>query len=80
MAHSFFTSNNGRMAMQLVKILEEAGQPVPPELRQFSMTSGGPTSECRAGLRVCVHCVYCIGRGLMRAGCSATRGESCGPF
>lgn len=33
------------MAKQLVQILEEAQQAVPPELRQFSMTSGGPASE-----------------------------------
>ena len=44
-AHSFFTASNGRMARQLMQILEEAGQPVPPELRQFSSTSGGPQSE-----------------------------------
>lgn len=43
-AYSFFTSSNGRMAKQLVSILEEAQQPVPPELRQFAMTSGGPQS------------------------------------
>jgi hypothetical protein len=44
-AYSFFTSSNGRMAKQLVSILEEAQQPVPPELRQFAMTSGGPQSK-----------------------------------
>ncbi|EFN58247.1 hypothetical protein CHLNCDRAFT_30080, partial [Chlorella variabilis] len=43
-AYSFFTAANGRMARQLVQILEEASQAVPPELRQFAMTSGGPTS------------------------------------
>lgn len=32
------------MAKQLCGILEEAQQPVPPELRQFAMTSGGPSS------------------------------------
>jgi ATP-dependent RNA helicase DDX5/DBP2 len=41
MAWSFFTSSNGRMARQILQILEEAGQPVPPEMRQYSMTSGG---------------------------------------
>jgi ATP-dependent RNA helicase DDX5/DBP2 len=44
-AYSFFTSANGRMAKQLVNILEEAQQAVPPELRQYAMTSGGPSSE-----------------------------------
>lgn len=45
MSYSFFTSANGRMARQLVQVLEEAGQVVPPELRQFATTSGGPSSE-----------------------------------
>ena len=40
-AYSFFTSANGRMAKEIVKILEEAQQPVPPELRTYAMTSGG---------------------------------------
>ena len=40
-AYSFFTSNNGRLAKGIVGILEEAGQAVPPELRQFAAVSGG---------------------------------------
>ncbi|PSC72623.1 DEAD-box ATP-dependent RNA helicase 20 [Micractinium conductrix] len=40
-AYSFFTSANGKMAKQLVSILEEAGQAVPPEMRQFALMGGG---------------------------------------
>ena len=40
-AYSFFTPNNGRLAKGIVGILEEAGQVVPPELRQFAAVSGG---------------------------------------
>ncbi len=40
-AYSFFTAANGRMAREIQKILEEAQQPVPPELRNYAMTSGG---------------------------------------
>lgn len=40
-SYSFFTAANGRMARQLVSILEEAHQAVPPELRQFAAVSGG---------------------------------------
>ena len=40
-AYSFFTPNNGRLAKGIVGILEEAGQAVPPELRQFAAVSGG---------------------------------------
>ena len=32
------------MKPQIEKILEEAGQPVPPELRQYAQTSRGDTS------------------------------------
>ena len=46
-AYSFFTSANAKLARQLEKVLEEAGQPVPPELRNYSATSrGGGTGEC----------------------------------
>ena len=51
MAYSFFTANNGRMAKQLVSILEEAQQVVPPELRSFAQTSGGPASFRQRGGR-----------------------------
>lgn len=40
-AYSFFTSANARMAREIQKILEEAQQPVPPELRNYAMSGGG---------------------------------------
>ena len=40
-AYSFFTAANGRLAKQLVAILEEAQQVVPAELRQYASVSSG---------------------------------------
>lgn len=40
-AFSFFTHSNARQAKQLVGVLEEAQQDVPPELRQMAAVSGG---------------------------------------
>ncbi|KAI6171199.1 hypothetical protein M3Y97_01073600 [Aphelenchoides bicaudatus] len=40
-AYSFFTPQNGSKARDLIKVLEEANQRVPPELRPFANTSGG---------------------------------------
>jgi len=38
-AYTFFTSANGSKAKELVKIMEEAHQPVPPQLREVSQMS-----------------------------------------
>ena len=38
---SFFTSSNGKMSGQLIKILREAGQEVPPELERMQGYGGG---------------------------------------
>ena len=59
MAFSFFTASNGKLARQMVQILQEAGQAVPPELQQYAMTSGGPSSECFSA---------CLASWLARAG------------
>jgi ATP-dependent RNA helicase DDX5/DBP2 len=40
-AYSFFSATNAKMARQVVQILEEAHQLVPPELRQYAATSSG---------------------------------------
>ena len=40
-ALSFFTAKNGKVARELVKILSEAKQRVPPELEQFALSGGG---------------------------------------
>ena len=37
----WFQAANGRLAKQLQDILEEAGQPVPPGLRQYAQVTGG---------------------------------------
>jgi ATP-dependent RNA helicase DDX5/DBP2 len=41
LAVSFFTPANGRLARPILDILTEAGQNVPPELRQFAAVAGG---------------------------------------
>jgi len=44
---------NGRLARQLQDILEEAGQPVPTELRQYAAVTGGGGG---GGGACCPHC------------------------
>ena len=43
-AYSFFTANNARLAKQIVGVLEEASQTVPPQLREYAAVSGGNAS------------------------------------
>lgn len=43
-AYSFFTPNNARLAKQLVGILQEAQQVVPPQMREYAASGGGPGS------------------------------------
>jgi hypothetical protein len=40
-AYSFFTQKNGKMAGQLIKILTDAGQEIPPELTRFGSYGSG---------------------------------------
>lgn len=40
-AYSFYTQNNARLAKQILSVLEEAGQPVPDELRRMATYSKG---------------------------------------
>lgn len=47
-AYSFFGASNAKMARQIITILEEAHQLVPPELRQYALTSGGGGSSFRS--------------------------------
>jgi hypothetical protein len=46
-SYSFFTPANGRLARDIIKVLREANQVVPPALEQISATSvgGGGSSE-----------------------------------
>jgi ATP-dependent RNA helicase DDX5/DBP2 len=46
-AYSFFTVSNGRMAAQIIKILEEADQAVPQQLVQFAAVTAGGASTAR---------------------------------
>ncbi|KAK9833980.1 hypothetical protein WJX81_000545 [Elliptochloris bilobata] len=50
-AISFFTAANGRLARQLQDILEEAGQPVPAQLRQYAAITGGGGGGGGGGFR-----------------------------
>ena len=40
-AHTFFTSSNAPKARDLIKVLEEAGQTVPPELAEMANSGAG---------------------------------------
>jgi ATP-dependent RNA helicase DDX5/DBP2 len=45
-SYSFFTAANGRLARDIIKIMREANQVVPPALDQLAATSsGGGASE-----------------------------------
>ena len=40
-AYTFFTASNAKHARELIGILSEAGQPVPPQLQEFMSLSRG---------------------------------------
>lgn len=49
-AYTFFTTSNGSKAKDLLKIMEEANQPIPPQLREFAhMSSMGGSGRFRGG-------------------------------
>eukprot|EP00877_Chromochloris_zofingiensis_P002078 jgi/Chrzof1/11871/Cz06g13020.t1 len=47
-SYSFFTMANARLAKDIVKVMAEANQPVPPELAQMAATSVGGGSNFRS--------------------------------
>jgi ATP-dependent RNA helicase DDX5/DBP2 len=47
-SYSFFTAANGRMARDIIKVLREANQVVPPQLEQLSATSSGSGPSFRS--------------------------------
>ena len=48
LSFSFFTSTNAKLARQIVGILQEAGQVIPQELRQFAATNRGGSGGFRS--------------------------------
>lgn len=45
-SYSFFTAANGRLAKDIIKVMREANQAVPPQLEALAATSsGGAPSE-----------------------------------
>lgn len=48
-AYSFFTAADARLAGQIVSVLQEAHQVVPPELAQFASVSGGAGEKAFQG-------------------------------
>jgi hypothetical protein len=56
-SYSFFTAANGRMARDIIKIMREASQVVPPALEQLSATSAGsgPSKCAGGGWDTCTH-------------------------
>jgi ATP-dependent RNA helicase DDX5/DBP2 len=54
-AYTFFTTENARLAKDLINILREATAEIPAELEEMAMMgSGGGRGKCRTfGLNVC---------------------------
>lgn len=52
-AVSFFTLSNARLAKPIVQILQEANQPVPPELAQMAHVGGGGAPSESDGNSAC---------------------------
>lgn len=50
-AYSFFTTANARLAKQIVAILEEADQTVPPQLTKFAATAAGSSTMGNTSFR-----------------------------
>ncbi|KAL3319175.1 hypothetical protein Ciccas_002165 [Cichlidogyrus casuarinus] len=50
-SHTFFTMKNSKAAPELVKILQTAGQEVPPQLQSLAQSSGGGRRDGRGGKR-----------------------------
>lgn len=48
---SFFTAKSAKLGAGLIKILQDAGQKVPPELLQFQGMGGGGGGRYRGGRR-----------------------------
>lgn len=40
-AYTYFTTDNAKMARELINILKESNNEVPPELQEMAMYSGG---------------------------------------
>jgi superfamily II DNA/RNA helicase len=49
-AYTFFTSNNGKQAQDLVNVLEEAGQQIPPRLLQLAQMAKGFSGRSKLNL------------------------------
>ena len=47
-AYTFFTNNNGKYAAELIQVMEEAGQTIPPKLADLGgkFYSGRRRSKC----------------------------------
>jgi len=50
-SYTFFTPENSKRARELIKILEQAGQEVPPQLQNMSSRGGGFGGRRRGGGR-----------------------------
>jgi len=47
-SYSFFTPSNGRMARDIIKVMQEANQGVPPQLQQLAATAVGGAPSFRS--------------------------------
>ena len=68
---------NGRLAQQLQDILEEAGQPVPVQLRQYAAVTGGGGGGGGGALRAFAPCAAAKKlQGLWEAECAVLEGRA----
>lgn len=49
-AYSYFTPADGRLAKQILSILKEASQHVPPELEEFAAAAAGGIGAATGGV------------------------------
>jgi ATP-dependent RNA helicase DDX5/DBP2 len=68
-SYSFFTAANGRLARDIIKVMREANQVVPPALEQIAATStgGGSSSASAVGLAGLLRGAHRWGRWWWRA-------------
>lgn len=72
-AYSFFTAANGRLARDIIKVMREAGQVVPPALEQLAATSSGSApSEWSAQRKLPAACgaSFCCLLQIRRGSCN----------
>ena len=76
-AYTFFTSQDGRHAGQLAKVMREAGQVVPPELERMGAFGGGGGGGGRGGTHFQGLGIFYLGSGRSLFGVGGATGARC---